>query len=610
MRIFIPRLAVAALLAAVAVLPACTSLQPSPVTDCIEAPTDDRGTLTRLPDGDSTTETVSTTGPVAALHPTYDTSTDTWYAGWEAEPGACPTLGGIIPPPEVADIPGVDDEVKLNADLDSLSTALTAIPPPPALPIPPPIRALKRDTVCAHCRDGLPPGPFGSADIIYVHGLETGPMLDAITGSTLPAWPANPADFMQGTGYWRVGARAYWHTHVQNLLDTRSMTNRVLYVGWSSLQTMEYAAHTMLAQIARAMSDGEGVFVRNPDDSRGTSGFCSEGCVVISHSTGGPVTDVAMALAHNPALSPNPAFAPAFANAADIPAHIKVHISLGGAFSGSQYATAALALATVASANPALCAPAKALLKLSSSDPCPNFTPLANSILRDLHPAAMQSRWGPVIGATPVPVLTIAGGHADNYWPFKRFLADGLDDGVITMDSGCGRISPTMAWPTGYLPNAWRRVYDMGIAASRARRFFADQAIEPLFSGVVQPRAAAACTQWKSPTGMVQPIATTLLFPLSPDLFYPNHYSFVQAAERHEEGLRDCEDRSAEDEIAVHSAFVYTLVNPAIAASEIEVVRGRKIGRKRKWWLWKRTYHLLSGWEQNCAADYAYQYVN
>jgi hypothetical protein len=611
MRTFIPRAAVAALLAAAVAVPACTVVQIGPVSDCVEAPTDERGNPTAFPDGDSTTEVVSMTGNVKTLHPTHDTSTDDWYAGWMAEPDACPTLGGIIPPAEVADIPGVTDEVELNADLDSLAATLAAIPPPPALPIPAPVPVFRGDSICklANCTGSLPPGPFGSRDIIYVHGLDTGPMLDAITGTQLPAWPADPTAFLPGTGYWRIGAKAYWHTHVKNLLDPRSMTNRVLYVGWSSLQTMEYAAHTVLAQIAGAMNSGAGVVVRDPQDPRGTSGFCIPECIVISHSTGGPVADVALALAHNPGINPNPAFTAAFTNAGYIPAHIRVHVSLGGAFSGSQYATAALALATVGG-SPGLCEPAKLLLGLGSSDPCPDFKPLANSMLRDLHPPAMQQTWGSVIRQTPVPVLTIAGGHEDNHWAIKRFVADGFDDGVITMDSGCGRTAPVLAWPSGYDPSAWRRVYDMGIVAHRARRFFAEQRVEPMLSQVPTPRASAACTKWKSPTGMIQPLAATPLFPLSPDVFYQNHYSFVQAAESHVDGLLDCKERPAEDVLAVRSSFVYSVVNTAIVAIEEEVVRGKKIGtKKKKWWIWKRTYHLLGGWGQDCAADYAYRYV-
>lgn len=599
--------------AAAAATVGCTQLEnPTPLPDpCAEAATDERGTLIMGPDfadGDTVTEYVNTVTPVHTAHPEFDTSTEQWYGAWLADPTACATLGGLIPPPEAADIPGVQDDAALNAELDSVGPALAALPPPPTPPLDPvPVPA---DTLCpAPQCDFDPSGPFGSRDIIYVHGLRPEVLQDVLAGATFTTWPVNAPDFLLPSGYWRLGAAAYWQKHVQNVLVPRGMNNRVLYVGWSPMQTLEVAAHTMLAQIAHAMSYGTGVMVRDPADPRGSKYFCIPECVVISHSTGAPITDAALALADKPWLLPSPTLQAAFANAAYIPAHIRVHIALGGTFSGSQYATAALALATLPGANAALCEPAKALLGWSSSDPCPDFKPLAGSILRDLHPPATQLAWGPVIAQTPVPVLAIAGGHADENWPLKRFAADGFDDGVLTMDAACARPSPVPAWPSGYVPGSLKRVFDMGIPFSRAARYWGDQRFEANFSSVPIARVAAACTPWKSPTGMVQPVAALAPGSINPVAFIPRHYSFVQSAESHTAGLLDCEERPAEESRAIFSPVVYSLVSGAMATLQDEEVRGRPIGKKKRWWLWKRTYHLLQGWRQYCAAEYAYDYV-
>jgi hypothetical protein len=609
MRSFIPSAAAAALLAGAL---ACVQFNPTPLPDpCAEAATDERGNLILGPDfadGDTTTEYVNTVTPVHTAHPEFDTSTEQWYGVWLADPTACPTLGGMIPPPEAADIPGVQDEMALNAKLDSVGPALAALPPPP-LPAMDPI-PVPGDTLCpAPLCDIDPTGSFGGRDIIYVHGLRPGVMRNVIAGSTVSAWPLDAPDFLLPGGYWRLGAAAYWKTHVQNLLVPRGMRNRVLYVGWSPMQPLEVAAHTVLTQIAHAMSYGTAVVVRDPADPRGDKYFCVPECVVISHSTGAPVTDVALALANNPALASDPNLQGAFANAGFIPAHVRVHVALGGTFSGAQYATAALALATLNGSDPELCPLAMALLEIPQGGPCPNFTPLSSSILRDLHPPAMQGKWGPVIAATPVPVLAIAGGHPDENWPFKRFAADGFDDGVITMDGACARTTPVHAWPSGYVPYALKRVFDLGIPFGRAVRYWGDQRFEAAMSNVQLPRVAAACTPWKSPTGMVQPVAALTPGVIDPLAFIPQHFAFVQSAESHTTGLLDCGERPAEESRAIYSPFVYTLVSGAMGTLQDEEVRGRPIGKRRRWWLWKRTYHLLQGWQQQCAADYAYDYV-
>jgi hypothetical protein len=395
---------------------------------------------------------------------------------------------------------------------------------------------------------------------------------------------------------------------VSELLDTRGAKNRVLFVGWSPLQPLQYAAHTLLAQVSGAMQTGKGVILRDPADPRGTKGFCQPSCVIVSHSAGGLVTDVAMALAAHPSLAPSSSsFATAFQGVSWIPGRMRVHVALGTPFSGSQYASAAIAVgAGLVPPSSPLCGAGAALLSTSPTT-CPAFPMLLNSVVRDLSPERVWSTWRPMVAATPVPVLTIAGGHEDRNWPLKRFFAAGFDDGVVNMDSGCGRSVVPSAWPTGYFPSAWRKVFDLGIPKARAIRYFSEQRFEPTWSAIPFSRASAACSPWKSPTGMVQPVQGYAQPPMSPFSFIPNHHPFVQTAESHTTGLKECHERPAEDVLVIANHQAYSWVSTGIAALQEETVKKKPLTKKRN--LWKRTYHQLQGGQGRCAADYAYDWV-
>jgi hypothetical protein len=258
-----------------------------------------------------------------------------------------------------------------------------------------------------------------------------------------------------------------------------------------------------------------------------------------------------------------------------------------------------------------VCRAAMVVLNPQSSS-CPNLAPLLNSVLFDLMPVVAQAKWGPLVAITPVHALTIAGGNHDAMWPMKRFFAAGFDDGVVNMDSGCGRATPHLSWPAGYGPYNWLRVYDMGQPKGRAIRFFSEQKFEPWLYGMPSNRASAACSPWKSTTGMVQPVAMYLPTPpLNPYLYHPRHHPFVQTSETHVTGLRDCGEKPAEDELAIDNHQVYWngLVNGGIANLQEEDVVGKQLFKSKKW-LWKRTYHRLHNWQGRCAADYAYEWVN
>lgn len=595
----------AALAVALAGCPGFVFTPSLPATDCEEAQVDDRGNPIFAAGEDTATLAVSEQASLQAQHPGVDVSTDEWYATWLTTD--CPSLGGMEPPSDVPDSAGA----QAAATIQSVAPLLSTLPLSPLALALSPVSVSGLDTVCATgpCAGLLPAGsPFQGADIIYVHGLLIQPTLDALGGATKPEWPTDASDFLSPNGYWRKEAEAYWATHVVELLDSRGAKNRVLFVGWSTLQRVEYAAHTMLAQIADAMTTGNGVVVRDPADPRGNDGFCQPSCVLISHSTGGLVSDIAMSLAANPGAAPGP-YAAAFQGLAWIPAHVRVQVGLGAPYSGNQYATAAIALAAGLGPPVSLCPPAMSLLT-GPAVVCPSFAPLLHSVLRDLVPEYAQTVWRPVVSATPVPVLTIAGGNHAAYFPVKRLFAAGFDDGVVNMDSGCGRSAPWPRWPTGYSPSAWRRVYDMGLPPSRAVPFFSEQRFEPAWSPTPSPRASAACSPWKSPTGMVQPVAGFSPLPQAdPRAYLANHHPFVQTTETHTNGLRDCQEKPAEDVLAIANHQAYAYVNSGVSGLQEETVVGRRLFKKSKKWIWKRTYHRLQGWGGRCAADYAYEWV-
>lgn len=608
----------ASMLGAGLALAGCIFTGPVPLPDgpCTVAPVNRAGEVV-LPAGatDVVYEDIdAVSGPVSTLYPTYPLSTEAGYQQLNADPNLCPSLGGEVPSDPVPQVPGVDDPALTAAEMHAIEATLDALAVAPGtLPPLPPLRA---DTLCggSPCAPMLPQGPFSGQDVILVHGLMTDALEERLAGGPLPAWPVDPGAFMNPGGYWKDAAAQYWTTHRQQFWTPRGAQNRRLEVAWASTQRVEFAAHTLLAQVAAAMSTGQGVLLGNPNDPRGTAGFCVPRCIIISHSTGALVADVAMALALNPSLA-GP-LQPAFVGLHDIPLRMSVHAALGGAFSGSTYATAVMAIALGVHSNAGLCAVANHYLGRAVTDPCTVLPLLQLSMLMDLVPARTQLRWGPVLSATPVPVLAVAGGSADLMHPYKRFFEPGYGDGVLSMDAACARAVPSTLWPSGFLSptgtlHPW--MLDRGMPNVTARRYFAEASLEWMTApGPSLPRIAAACTPFKTPWGMLVPVAS-LHYPLT--AFYPNHHPLVQTREDHVADLLDRASPGLEDALTVFHPGIYgTLVSPALATLPEERVKGKKVkfklfGKTYEWYVWRRTYHQLAGWETRAAADYVYDYV-
>jgi hypothetical protein len=639
--------------------------------------------------------------PISTLYPTLDTTVDTFYG----QAGACAgdTLGGTVPD-AAKDPSALADELKqigivaqpgdLTAELGKIGddVASTAAPLPAGFPALPTICGPAGPaTKSCYVQPSTPrpldsTKPFGGRDVIFVHGLRTGPIFAAIggNGSAQTTWehPADRPEFYLPTGYWKQGANAYWQYHIHRWLKgdyalngtySGHATNRYLVVAWPTTERLFVGAHAMLTQIKDAMVSGTGVINETGPSSAGdTGGFCSSGCVIVSHSTGGPLTDVAMSLAEA-TKAPGP-LQTQYGNVGFVPDHIRAQIALHGAFNGSGMATPIVAAGSAIALSAPMCLLVKNVIGWftgTSATTCSGLPVIPNSVLVDLVPAVMQALWGSTLNSTPVPTLTVAGGHptSDGFDSsvklglLKVLFNPGLDDGVLTDNSQCANPNLFVGWPSGYhaVPRPLHaNVFDMGIDLRRAIGFYHAQIWDTSFRPSAQ--ISGGCTPYLSPDGMVQPVL--FVNPLfSPWNRYNNHYSFLQSTSDHFIGpLNDqqngggagsyiatdcylqteefggtghvCENYSVDnnEEIRViDDPSVYhrvcppgvvdtgqpacaALVNPAVGGLVQREVRGHYIQFKlfhkvRRLWFWRRAYDRLTNWQAWTENDYVFKYV-
>jgi hypothetical protein len=302
-------------------------------------------------------------GPLASLYPGHDTTTDAFY------PLPCdPSIGGELPP-GANDLPTANEVAAENYLEDfetkvapgivaSIRKSLTRLPPLASFNV----GTCSIDTAPVACNSPaflISGQPFEGRDIIYVHGLSTDHLSDWLHNnvSAHKLWPQDASEFLNSTGYFRVYAQHYWNDHIhENLFDPAVPTNiaagyqwtsvdpgalykpkanRYLLISWSSNQTIEYAQHAMLSQIRFAMMSGTNVVTPPTYDKNYVRPFCSTGCIIISHSTGGLIVSSAMTLALQGRFGPG---------AVTIPSYMRAHVAFNGAISGSRLATVAMAL--------------------------------------------------------------------------------------------------------------------------------------------------------------------------------------------------------------------------------------------------------------------------
>jgi hypothetical protein len=493
--------------------------------------------------------------------------------------------------------------------------------------------------------------PFQGKDIVFVHGLEQGAIWEKITNNTgheQTTWPADAKEFYNnynGNGYygrWKEDADEYWQAHIAHFLRGKGYKNRYLTIAWPSTQGLHVASHSMLAQISEAMINGQGVELLDPNDPRGTVGFGGQGYVIISHSTGGLVSDVAMSVANmtKTDLPLRQTLGPVgyISDAAN------VHVGVQAAFSGSNFATLAVAVFTRFPLLAPLLNIVANIDALSIQNIIGSFTAVQTSVLVDLIPQVTQLYWMNRYGRhTPVPVLTVAGGHPDRNFTLavKGLLHKGFDDGVLSMDCQCGNnnFNP-ISTPSAYAPKPWpfhANVFDMGIGVESAIDYYVAQILE---SG--SSFASAGCIAKLSPTGMVQPI---LWVPgwRNPHHRYTNHYSFIQSSSDNNSGPKGTttnwpyfndpyvfpynydptivlgETRNEEVRVITdNSVYSQNLVSDGIKSQVQEQIKGLKwtitfkfFGKKfsKSFWIWKRVYNRLEDFEVMTVMDYVYKYV-
>lgn len=510
--------------------------------------------------------------------------------------------------------------------------------------------------------------PFSGRDIIFVHGLKLEHLCARASKNSgaIKNWPTDKSEFYSG-GYYNKVAVDGWKDHIQEWLRSRGHNNRFLIVSYNCSQRADVGAHAILTQIRDAMDTGEGVdFIK--EDPRGRRCFGRD-AVIISHSTGAIVVDIAMSIAekskHNATIQKR------FGNIGFIPNNMKLHVALHGAFNGSSLASLYIAAQNVTGlsslTNHFVC-------KDISGNPYNTKAIALQSILIDLQPSIANTLWRPFVSSTPVATITVAGGHAHGTYELPATINipmhPGFDDGVLTM--GCQSANPfieTSGTPVGFIRHSWLpRLYDMGTAkanSSRANKYFLNQTYGTLFS----PFVAGASTAFLSPTGMVQPVLS--IPPISnPENRITNHYSFLQTASDHYKGPRgkkegsplshngegydpnnhnttsgfrylnydysDDSGRHWEESLVITDPVVYSkgYINPSIKSLPQETIKGEYLDfdvygpqfsfkccpkpKFKFWWgpmfhvkftIWERKYHLMSDSDTECEAGYVYKYV-
>ena len=638
-------------------------------------------------------------GLVSLLYPASNTTTDAFYPNLPCEP----SIGGELP----AEQPPTDEELAAAAYLNHYNqgagaTTLAQLQANP-LPPPPPLPAFNNGECSIRgaaggttypCTDPIflnPAMPFEGRDIIYVHGLYLQHISDRIADPTGPAsalWPQDALEFTEPTGYYRQLSQSYWTQHIIEHLSNQNPSfttvgwqytpadnstgpvyapkpNRYLTVAYSSNQTLEYGMHAILTQIHQAMATGKNVITPPTYPADQFRPFCATGCIIIGHSTGPLVTSAALAHAYAGFYGPG---------ASQIVPKILAHVSFNGAISGSVLATLGRAVANAVPTGAEYSMVCNVLDKfLNLPNSCArDLSWVQTSILRDLDPAIAQQYWGEWVNFSPVPTVTLAGGHPIGDYDPTSLLVPGVNDGVVTMDSACGTpnpVFPGVSPPSGLTVTSLLKAFDFSEVPNFLQRgggllLHQKKLLAGFPWGGISKGSrylSAGCTPYLSVAGMVMPYQN--VFPgtnFDARRRKANHYSLMQSLAGHSyngagvspdyfpsffgypaSDLRHYapwpfSSPNVEESRAVTDPTIYTRVidtNGTKLAKPFdmhEIKRGRKIafkfpinlgscekipggtGLKRYWcakWIWKRTYHLADKWELKQDSHYAYEYI-
>lgn len=485
-------------------------------------------------------------------------------------------------------------------------------------------------------------------------------------------WPGDRAEFESGYWKGRADElwNDQITRELKRGVSTNVPTNRYLTVAWPSTQWLAYGVHAFLSQVAAAMANGTGVV---EDATGSDRGFCETGCVVVSDSTGGPLVDAALAIASltetppfaalgdltwlPPRIFTHVAFSPAFQGSHY--ATLAAALGWAVAFLGPLCELVDWVMTNVFDIT-LPCGHSSDIARSALTD-------LAVPVMQAVWQPLVAATPVPTLVAAGAHPTSIGYDSALKYAsPFVKMLFHpGLDDGIVSLDSQCATLSnwrdapqTFVARPTFYdapanyslvsagLPPVFvARAYDMGISTARGLYYYVDQVVgadlgTPAFwtalgTGTLPAHfaaslyhVAAACVPYVSPTGMVEPVARA-----TTPVRMPNHYSFLLAAADHLTpgigpyatgcyestfgGGQDCSSNANDEEVrAIDDPAVYArgLVKPAIGGQVVEHVKGRRVSFRIgfirvRFWIWRRVYHRLAGWESSTEPDYAYRYV-
>lgn len=457
-------------------------------------------------------------------------------------------------------VPMMAPPSQLLPTLPAIPTAGTPMPPLPPISFSAPAACLQSTTGNAGCGPALDCRlPFCGRDIIFIHGLITQELEDLLaakhSSSSNPAigtWPQHAALFTSPAGYFRSQAEGDWQGFIVNKLGPTYKAAQVGYgprflvVAWPSTQRMEFGLHATARQIVDAMQTGARVQTldmslakpRPVDAGLLKPGFCGHGCVIVSYSTGAPLAIATMNVIANGSRSwVTPSLRA-------LPAYVKGHVAFHGALGGSELAFHALSLA-----GGSACPFVVDMLTGLSSTPwvpsgvglCAIAQDLSATVLYDLAPPVMASKWRPVMQAVPVsktvrvPTVLVAGGHPTKapLYHWAATVLPGYDDGVLSVDSQLGRPWQLGAMPRALSLNDWglfgMKYYDRGSPTAKAVPYFLDQNAEALRQRIVH---AAAPNPFLSPNGMIFKSVSLAEIPAG-STGLPEVFSFLQSTAPH-----------------------------------------------------------------------------
>lgn len=595
-------------------------------------------------------------GSVRDLYPNADMSSTNWLMDIEDSNNPCFSIGGEFPETEVNSVLNTYSQSELddlNKEIKDFESNYQDNQPPSSdlRPI-----AYIYNEKCSGKPTIDPSKPFGGRDIVYIHGLQLAALMGNLesTPKFQGKWPQNPEAFYIGGEYYEEASGRYWDKHIKRSLGSlTSPTNSYLKVTYSANQRLQYGIHAVLTQINDALQGkNKGVVW-----GRGKNKECfgKNGIVLVTHSTGGLVASTMLGIAEATRNANSPE-RQIYGEAYKIIERVKGQIGINAAYAGSPLASIAIQ-ASIVGANHHITdnSIAGRMLKHWFKNKAPNANRilddlprisniLQHSILVDLMPQVSINWARKYYGLTNKPTLTLSGGFpalaqgSGMIWAGK-FLINSFDDGVLAVSSQSGSMynKPIFRAKNSIL------LVDMGVPLSMKRAGIGLERRD----GLVSDQKNYAIVPYYSITGMVQ--SQSFQSQITPLQNWPNHYAVIQTTGDHFDNVNEVERNgnnyeqsitgninNNEETSVIFDSRVYSIgaLSSNFRNLTNEHVRKKtwglhlprcKISWTWKGWrpiikikcywyykeftIWKRTYHLLDGYENKLGMDYMYEHT-